>query len=195
MTAGTRIATSPRRPIRRVSRICCGAVARCCSTIRDHRFVTAVKAVLQAALATRDRSHARRRCRRMASPSRAASTSRGSAACSRARRVASVASRCFTTISRPNSTPSSASSSTPRSTPPTGAPSTRCGRPSITRKTCGGGNRTARGADSQQVLTSVLRTADQRGLDATDVLVELLTAPTPTRAAAPPHRACGTLTR
>jgi transposase len=50
----------------------------------------------------------------------------------------------------------------------------------ITRKTCGGGNRTARGAHSQQVLASVLRTADQRGLDATDVLVTLLTAPAPT---------------
>ena len=49
----------------------------------------------------------------------------------------------------------------------------------VTRKMCGGGNRTARGADSQQVLTSVLRTADQRGLDATDVLVTLLTARTP----------------
>jgi len=49
----------------------------------------------------------------------------------------------------------------------------------VTRKTCGGGNRTARGADSQQVLASVLRTADQRGLDATHVLVALLTAPTP----------------
>jgi transposase len=49
----------------------------------------------------------------------------------------------------------------------------------VTRKTCGGGNRTAHGAASQQVLTSVLRTADQRGLDATDVLVGLLTAPTP----------------
>ena len=49
----------------------------------------------------------------------------------------------------------------------------------VTRKTCGGGNRTARGAASQQVLASVLRTADQRRLDATDVLGELLTAPTP----------------
>ena len=48
----------------------------------------------------------------------------------------------------------------------------------VTRKMCGGGNRTRRGADSQQVLASVLRTADQRGLDATDVLVALLTAPT-----------------
>ena len=50
----------------------------------------------------------------------------------------------------------------------------------VTRTMCGGGNRTRRGADSQQVLASVLRTADQRGLDATAVLVALLTAPTPT---------------
>jgi transposase len=50
----------------------------------------------------------------------------------------------------------------------------------VTRKMCGGGNRTARGADSQQVLASVLRTADQRGLDPTDLLVTLLTARTPT---------------
>ncbi|HEX2311388.1 MAG TPA: IS66 family transposase, partial [Vicinamibacterales bacterium] len=47
----------------------------------------------------------------------------------------------------------------------------------VTRKMCGGGNRTQRGATSQQILASVLRTADQRGLDATDVLVTLLTAP------------------
>lgn len=40
----------------------------------------------------------------------------------------------------------------------------------ITRKTCGGGNRTARGAQTQQVLASVLRTAQQRGLDTTDVV-------------------------
>ncbi len=50
----------------------------------------------------------------------------------------------------------------------------------VTRTTCGGGNRTSRGAASQQVLASVLRTAAQRDLDATDVLVTLLTAPTPT---------------
>lgn len=48
----------------------------------------------------------------------------------------------------------------------------------VTRKMCGGGNRTARGAHSQQVLATVLRTADQRGLDATDVFLSLLTAPT-----------------
>lgn len=43
-------------------------------------------------------------------------------------------------------------------------------RPAVTtRKMCGGGNRT-RGADTQQVLASILRTAHQRGLDAADVL-------------------------
>ena len=47
----------------------------------------------------------------------------------------------------------------------------------VTRKMCGGGNRTVRGADTQQVLASVLRTADQRGLDTTDLLVSLLRAP------------------
>jgi transposase len=49
----------------------------------------------------------------------------------------------------------------------------------VTRKMCGGGNRTARGAETQQILASVLRTADQRGLDITDLIVTLLTAPTP----------------
>ena len=49
----------------------------------------------------------------------------------------------------------------------------------ITRKVCGGGNRSRRGADTQQVLASILRTAHQRGLDPTDVLTTLLRAPTP----------------
>jgi transposase len=49
----------------------------------------------------------------------------------------------------------------------------------VTRKMCGGGNRTERGARTQEVLGSVLRTADQRGLDATDLLVTLLSAPVP----------------
>ena len=49
----------------------------------------------------------------------------------------------------------------------------------ITRKTCGGGNRTPHGAHTQQVLASILRTAQQRGLDATTVLVAALQSPTP----------------
>ena len=58
----------------------------------------------------------------------------------------------------------------------------------VNRKVCGG-NRSARGADTQHVLTSLLRTAQQRHVDAADVLVELLRSPQPTvsRALAP-HR-------
>lgn len=49
----------------------------------------------------------------------------------------------------------------------------------ITRKVCGGGNRSRRGADAQQVLATILRTAHQRGLDSADVLTTLLRAPAP----------------
>jgi transposase len=49
----------------------------------------------------------------------------------------------------------------------------------ITRKMCGGGNRTTRGAQTQQVLTSLLRTAQQRGVNTTDALTTLLRAPSP----------------
>jgi len=39
-----------------------------------------------------------------------------------------------------------------------------------------GGNRTVRGAETQQILASVLRTLDQRGLDPADVFTPLLQA-------------------
>ena len=50
----------------------------------------------------------------------------------------------------------------------------------VTRKMCGGGNRTPRGAATQQILASVLRTAHQRGLDSSALFVHLLRAPVPT---------------
>jgi transposase len=49
----------------------------------------------------------------------------------------------------------------------------------VTRKMCGGGNRSRRGAQTQQVLASLLRTAQQRGLDTTATLTQLLQAPKP----------------
>jgi transposase len=49
----------------------------------------------------------------------------------------------------------------------------------VTRKMCGGGNRSRRGAQTQQILTSLLRTAQQRGLDTTETLTRLLQAPKP----------------
>jgi transposase len=48
----------------------------------------------------------------------------------------------------------------------------------VNRKVCGG-NRSARGATTQQVLTSLIRTAQQQHLSPTDVLVDLLRARQP----------------
>ncbi len=52
-------------------------------------------------------------------------------------------------------------------------------RPAVViRKVCGG-NRTRKGADTQQVLSSVVRTARQRGLDPPDLIAEMLHAREP----------------
>jgi transposase len=48
----------------------------------------------------------------------------------------------------------------------------------VTRKMCGG-NRSLQGAETQQVLASLLRTAHQRSLDADDIVTTLLQAPAP----------------
>lgn len=144
-----------------------------------HRWVTAVKALLQAALATRDAYHAG-----TVSPHGLA-VARGhyverlgrllAGRPSRQRRLAQFQQHLDTEFAHVFSF---------LFDPTLDATNWRAEqalRPAvITRKTCGGGNRTARGAISQQILTSVLRTSDQRGLDAMDVLVGLFTAPTPT---------------
>lgn len=57
----------------------------------------------------------------------------------------------------------------------------------VTRKVCGG-NRSERGAHTHAVLASVLRTIQQRQLDAGQVFSELLRSPEPITALAPPRR-------
>ena len=52
-------------------------------------------------------------------------------------------------------------------------------RPAVVNRKVSGGNRSRQGADTQQILTSVLQTARLRGLDAREVLVNLLRAPHP----------------
>jgi transposase len=52
-------------------------------------------------------------------------------------------------------------------------------RPAVVNRKVSGGNPSAQGADTQQVLTSVIQTARARGLNPRDVLVDLLRAPTP----------------
>lgn len=54
----------------------------------------------------------------------------------------------------------------------------------VTRKVCGG-NRTQRGAHTHEVLVSVLRTIQQRRLNASVVFSDLLRAPKPITALAP----------
>lgn len=49
----------------------------------------------------------------------------------------------------------------------------------MTRKCCGGGNRTESGAETQATLMTVLRTIHQKSLDPRQILAELLRAPTP----------------
>jgi transposase len=49
----------------------------------------------------------------------------------------------------------------------------------ITRKVCGGGNRSPRGAETQYILATILRTAQQRHLDADRVITTLLHAREP----------------
>jgi transposase len=54
----------------------------------------------------------------------------------------------------------------------------------VNRKMSGGGNRTSRGARAQAVLTSTLRTADQRHLPVIPLVVDLLRSPSPEQFAA-----------
>jgi transposase len=57
-------------------------------------------------------------------------------------------------------------------------------RPAVVNRKVSGGNRSVRGATTQQILTSVVHTARLRDLDTRDVLVDLLRArqPVPSRA-------------
>ena len=52
-------------------------------------------------------------------------------------------------------------------------------RPAVGYRKVSGGNRSRRGADTQQVLTSVIQTTRHRGLDSRAVFVDLLRARQP----------------
>jgi transposase len=54
----------------------------------------------------------------------------------------------------------------------------------VNRKMSGGGNRTRRGARAQAVLTSIIRTARQRGINGVRLLEDLLRSPDPSKFAA-----------
>ena len=52
-------------------------------------------------------------------------------------------------------------------------------RPAVVNRKICGGNRTPRGARTQQILASVVRTARQRHVDLNDLFTTLLRAPRP----------------
>lgn len=161
---------------------CLAHLLRRCRTLRldypDHPFETAVNDLLQAALATRDAYHAG------SMSAQGLAVARGHYVARLARLLARRPSRhrpiaLFQHHLRTEFTAIFSFLFDP-TLDATNWRAEQALRPAVvTRKMCGGGNRTARGAESQQVLASVLRTADQRGLDATDMLVALLTARTP----------------
>ncbi len=49
----------------------------------------------------------------------------------------------------------------------------------MTRKCCGGGNRSKAGAETQAILMSILRTSQQKKLDPLQIIAEILRAPQP----------------
>ena len=53
-------------------------------------------------------------------------------------------------------------------------------RPAVINRKVSGGNRSERGAETQEILSSVVQTARVRDLDPRDVLVDLLRSPQPT---------------
>jgi transposase len=53
-------------------------------------------------------------------------------------------------------------------------------RPAVVNRKVSGGNRSARGAETQEILSSVIQTARLRHLPLRDVIVDLLRAPQPT---------------
>ena len=177
VTGGRRTATSPPPPIKPVWPICCAARA---TWARDHPrapFAARVTITLQQALGIRDR-----RVAGVISPHGAA-VARGH-----------VLTHLFTALDHVGSVPDMQRFAAHLSTelpalfsflfdPAVDATNWRAEhalRPAVVNRKVCGGNRSARGAHTQQVLTSVLRTAQQRQLDASEVLVELLRAPQPT---------------
>lgn len=161
---------------------CLAHLLRRCRTLlldyRGHPWVTATKQLLQAALATRDRYQAETISARGLAVARGHYVERLARLLARPRRGP----RPITLLQQHLRTERAAVLTflfDPR-LDATNWRAEQALRPAvITRKTCGGGNRTRHGADSQQVLASVLRTTHQRHLNPTDVFVGLLTAPTP----------------
>ena len=163
---------------------------RCRMLQRDHpraRFATAVQQILQHALALRDRY------RRGSLSARGLAVARGHVIARMSRRldrpgtVADV--RRFAAHLEVEWPALFTFLFDPTTIDATNWRAEQALRPAVVTRTVCGGNRSPHGATRQQVLASVVRTAQQRGLNPQDVLVSMLHARTPTVPVALQHRA------
>ena len=74
-------------------------------------------------------------------------------------------------------TTSLCSSTVRTSRPPTIPPNKTFASAVVNRKTCGGGNRTAKGAQAQSILMSVLQSCRHKGIRVIDIVTSILRAP------------------
>ena len=174
-TGGRRIAASRRRCIRRVWRTWCAERAPCPRIIRAVRGQ--LQAVLTDALALRDRREAHAitehglavaRGRLLARLGRLLDTAPALPA---AQRFAAHLDREFAAVFAFLWAPEVEA---------TNWRAEHAIRPAVVNRKICGGNRTPRGAQTQQILASVIRTARQRLVDLTELFTTLLRSPRPT---------------
>ena len=174
--AGRPIAASPTRCTRAVWHICSAGVAHSASTIRGAPWAAHVQAVLTDALALRDRRDAHAisehglavaHGRLLARLSRLIDAA---PALSAAQRFAAHLHREFPAVLAFLWAPD---------VDATNWPAEHAIRPAVVNRKFCGGNRTPRGAQTQQILASVVRTARQRHVALNDLFTTLLRAPRP----------------
>jgi transposase len=180
-----------RRFTQSMHQTCLAHLLRRCRLLQgDHpraRFVTAVKQILQHALALRDRYRDGRMSAHGLAVARGHVIARMSGQLDRPGTVADV--RRFAAHLEVEWPALFTFLFDPATIDATNWRAEQALRPAVvTRKVCGG-NRSPHGAASQQVLASVIRTAQQRELNPHDVLVSMLHARTPTVPVVLRHRA------
>ena len=174
--AGRPIAASPTHCTRAVWHICSAGVAHSASTIRGAPWAAHVQAVLTDALALRDRRDAHAisehglavaHGRLLARLSRLIDAAPALPA---AQRFAAHLHREFPAVLAFLWAPD---------VDATNWPAEHAIRPAVVNRKICGGNRTPRGAQTQQILASVVRTARQRHVALNDLFTTLLRAPRP----------------
>ena len=175
-TGGRRIADSPPRCTRAVWRICSAGVARSAPTIRGAPGRAAVQVVFTDALALRDRRDAH------AITDHGLAVAHGRLLAHLGRLIDSAptlpaAQRFAAHLDR--ECPAVLAFLWASDVDATNWRAEHAIRPAVVNRKICGGNRTPRGARTQEILASVIRTARQRHVDLDDLFTTLLRAPRP----------------